>query len=167
MYDKSKPSEFARHGRSSRLPPSRLPGPETSEAHSMPADNRLRLDDHQDLPPTRPQPRQDDPEKAIGQLNELLALGTLSVSLENSNDEEILAQHRNDGTSFSIAQLSDGERNAAIIAARLAGRRRSTWRCRSGCTSPPPVRPRGRSRRRSRTSFRARFRAAPARRRYS
>ena len=32
----------------------------------MPADNRLRLDDHQDLPPTRPQPRQDDPEKAIG-----------------------------------------------------------------------------------------------------
>ena len=44
-----KPSEFARHGRSSRLPPSRLPGPETSEALSMPADNRLRLDDHQDL----------------------------------------------------------------------------------------------------------------------
>ena len=61
-----KPSEFARHGRASRLPPSRLPGPETSEALSMPADNRLRLDDHQDLPPTRPQPRQDDPEKAIG-----------------------------------------------------------------------------------------------------
>ena len=53
------------------------------------------------------------------QLNELLALGTLSVSLENSNDEEILAQHRNDGTSFSIAQMSDGERNAAIIAATV------------------------------------------------
>ena len=53
-------------GGSSRLPPSRLPGPETSEALSMPADNRLRLDDHQDIPPTRPQPRQDDPEKAIG-----------------------------------------------------------------------------------------------------
>ncbi len=32
----------------------------------MPANNRLRLDDHQDLPPTRPQARQDDPEKAIG-----------------------------------------------------------------------------------------------------
>ena len=53
------------------------------------------------------------------QLNELLALGTLSVSLENSNDEEILAQHRNDDTSFSIAQMSDGERNAAIIAATV------------------------------------------------
>ena len=53
------------------------------------------------------------------QLNELLALGTLSVSLENSNDEEILAQHRNNGTSFSIAQMSDGERNAAIIAATV------------------------------------------------
>ena len=53
------------------------------------------------------------------QLNELLALGTLSVSLENSNDEEILAQPQNDGTSFSIAQMSDGERNAAIIAATV------------------------------------------------
>lgn len=53
------------------------------------------------------------------QLNELLELGTLTVALKNSNDEEILAQHRNSNTSFSIAQMSDGERNAAIIAATV------------------------------------------------
>ena len=53
------------------------------------------------------------------QLNELLALGTLAVTLENSNDEEILARHRDSNTPFSIAQMSDGERNAAIIAATV------------------------------------------------
>ena len=53
------------------------------------------------------------------QLNELLALGTLTVSLENSNDEEILARHRNGGVPFSIAQMSDGERNAVMIAANV------------------------------------------------
>ena len=31
------------------------------------------------------------------QLNELLALGTLTVLLENSEGEEILARHGNDG----------------------------------------------------------------------
>ncbi len=50
------------------------------------------------------------------QLNELLALGTLTVSLENSEGEEILAQHGNGGAKFSIAKMSDGERSAAIIA---------------------------------------------------
>ena len=53
------------------------------------------------------------------QLNELLALGTLSVTLKNSNDEEILAQHPGARVPFSIAQMSDGERNAAIIAATV------------------------------------------------
>ena len=53
------------------------------------------------------------------QLNELLALGTLSVTLKNSNDEEILAQHPGGMAPFSIAQMSDGERNAAIIAATV------------------------------------------------
>ena len=53
------------------------------------------------------------------QLNELLALGTLTVSLENSDGEEILARHGNNGASFSIAQMSDGERNAALIAATV------------------------------------------------
>ena len=53
------------------------------------------------------------------QLNELLAFGTLLVKLENSNDEEILAHHQGASVPFSIAQMSDGERNAAIIAATV------------------------------------------------
>ena len=53
------------------------------------------------------------------QLNDLLDLGTLTVSLRNFNDEEILAQHRNRDTSFSIAQMSDGERAAVIMAANV------------------------------------------------
>ena len=53
------------------------------------------------------------------QLNDLLSLGTLLIDLEKSNDEEILARHRNTNTSYSIAQMSDGERNAAIIGATV------------------------------------------------
>ena len=51
------------------------------------------------------------------QLNELLNLGSLNVSLMNSNDEEILAQHKDNDLSYSMAQMSDGERAAAIMAA--------------------------------------------------
>ena len=53
------------------------------------------------------------------QLNDLLALGTLLIDLEKSNDEEILAKHRRSKASYSIAQMSDGERNAAIIGATV------------------------------------------------
>ncbi len=53
------------------------------------------------------------------QLNELLAFGTLTVSLENSKGEEILAQHGNGGGKFSIEKMSDGERSAAIMAATV------------------------------------------------
>ena len=53
------------------------------------------------------------------QLNSLLELGTLLVTLENSKDEEILAKHRSSSVSYSIAQMSDGERNAAIIGATV------------------------------------------------
>ena len=55
----------------------------------------------------------------FAQLNEFLALGTLTVSLENSQGEEILARHGNDGARFSIAKMSDGERSAAIMAATV------------------------------------------------
>lgn len=58
-------------------------------------------------------------ESPFKQLNDLLRLGTLTVSLRNSNDEEILAQHTSNGPSFSIAQMSDGERAAAIMAANI------------------------------------------------
>ena len=56
---------------------------------------------------------------AFVQLNDLLALGTLLIDLENSNDEEILAKHRRSSASYSIAQMSDGERNAAIMGATV------------------------------------------------
>ena len=58
-------------------------------------------------------------ESPFRQLNDLLRLGTLTVSLRNSNDEEILAQHSGNGLSFSIAQMSDGERAASIMAANV------------------------------------------------
>ena len=53
------------------------------------------------------------------QINELLALGTFAISLQNSNDEEILAKHHDAEATYSMAQLSDGERNATIIAANV------------------------------------------------
>ena len=56
---------------------------------------------------------------AFTELNDLLALGTLVITLENSRDEEIIAKHRNADASYSIAQMSDGERNAAIIGATV------------------------------------------------
>ena len=58
-------------------------------------------------------------ESPFKQLNDLLSLGTLTVSIRNSNDEEILAEHTGNGLSFNIAQMSDGERAAAIMAANV------------------------------------------------
>ena len=56
---------------------------------------------------------------SFSQLNQLLSLGTLLVKLKNQNDEEILAEHRDGDATYSIAQMSDGERNAAIMAATV------------------------------------------------
>ncbi|MCY3899726.1 MAG: AAA family ATPase [Caldilineaceae bacterium] len=53
------------------------------------------------------------------QLNDLLSLGNLAIKLQHSKGEEILARHQMAEDSFSIAQMSDGERNAAIIAATI------------------------------------------------
>ena len=57
------------------------------------------------------------------QINELLSLATLTVTIENSNDRDLLARHLAGqsftGQSFSIAEMSDGERNAMIIAAQV------------------------------------------------
>lgn len=49
-------------------------------------------------------------------LNELMLVGNLTVQLRASTGEEILAAH-GAGKEFSMAKLSDGERNAAILAA--------------------------------------------------
>ena len=61
----------------------------------------------------------DESPSPFDELNELLGIGALAITLENANDEEILARHRNGNALFSIAQMSDGERNAAIIAATV------------------------------------------------
>lgn len=50
-------------------------------------------------------------------LNDLFKIGMLTVSLKNSKGGEIHARRGSDGATFSMAQMSDGERNAAIIAA--------------------------------------------------
>ena len=52
-------------------------------------------------------------------INELLKVGSLAVSLEYSNFERVLARHQNSSKPYSIAEMSDGERSAAIIAARV------------------------------------------------
>ena len=51
-------------------------------------------------------------------LNDLLALGTLRVSLHNSDDVEIVAR-KGSGPTFGIERMSDGERNAVIMAATV------------------------------------------------
>lgn len=51
-------------------------------------------------------------------LNDLLALGTLRVSLHNPDDVEIVAR-KGTGSTFGIERMSDGERNAVIMAATV------------------------------------------------
>ncbi|MYC08155.1 MAG: AAA family ATPase [Chloroflexi bacterium] len=57
---------------------------------------------------------------ALSQLNDLIRLGNLAVKIEISDDDtEILALHQNANAPFSISQMSDGERNAVLIAAQV------------------------------------------------
>ena len=51
-------------------------------------------------------------------LNDLLALGTLRVSLHDPDDLEIVAR-KGSGPTFGIERMSDGERNAVIMAATV------------------------------------------------
>ena len=56
----------------------------------------------------------------VNQLNELLMLGNLAVTIKISDDDtEILTMHQNANAPFSISQMSDGERNAVLIAAQV------------------------------------------------
>ena len=52
-------------------------------------------------------------------LNKLLKLGTLPVTLENSQGEEIIACHHASQAQYDIARMSDGERSAVILAANV------------------------------------------------
>ena len=61
-----------------------------------------------------------DSKSVFDELNDLLTLGNLSVSISTSDDyTEILALHKIASEPFSISQMSDGERNAALIAAQV------------------------------------------------
>ena len=55
----------------------------------------------------------------IEEINNLLAHGKLLVTIENSGGEQLLAQHKNASEKYDISQMSDGERNAVIIAANV------------------------------------------------
>ena len=52
-------------------------------------------------------------------INELLERATLDVSIENYENGQILARRRDSEQAFSIAQMSDGERNALLVAAAV------------------------------------------------
>ena len=54
----------------------------------------------------------------LDQINELFTRGRLMVTIENSDDQNLLAS-RPQGEPFSIVEMSDGERNAMIIAAHV------------------------------------------------
>ena len=54
----------------------------------------------------------------FSRINDLLKIGRMNVSLEHSEGEQIFAR-RSDGAKYSIAEMSDGERNAAILAATV------------------------------------------------
>ena len=54
----------------------------------------------------------------LGQINDLLELGRLKVSLEKAEDQTLRARHENDKT-FGIAEMSDAERSAMILAAQV------------------------------------------------
>jgi ABC-type cobalamin/Fe3+-siderophores transport system ATPase subunit len=58
-------------------------------------------------------------ESPLGKINELFQSANLGITLKLSDTGDILAQHRDGGIDFSIAQMSDGERNAALIAAEV------------------------------------------------
>jgi len=52
-------------GRSTRSPPSGLPGPESAKALPMPANHGLGANDVERLPPACPPPREPNPKRAI------------------------------------------------------------------------------------------------------
>ena len=53
----------------------------------------------------------------FGKINELFRIANLTVALKLSDGRDILAHHDNEDAAFNVEQMSDGERNAALIAA--------------------------------------------------
>ena len=61
-----------------------------------------------------------DLKSPFDQINRLLKLGTLAITIiEHSKGEEILAKHESSSEPFGIEKMSDGERNAVILAAEV------------------------------------------------
>ena len=52
-------------------------------------------------------------------INDLLARAGLPIAIENTLGGEIIAQHKKSTARYGMAQLSDGERNAVLIAANV------------------------------------------------
>ena len=52
-------------------------------------------------------------------LNELLSAGGFEITIENSKGEAILARHGSSGEVYGIERMSDGERNAVLLAANV------------------------------------------------
>ena len=69
--------------------------------------------DHKDLDAATALSKEDAPIKII---NELMRLSNLPIEIAIAADEQVVAS-KNSGPHYSIAQLSDGERNALLIAA--------------------------------------------------
>ena len=61
----------------------------------------------------------DASESPFDKINELLRISTLAVSLEYSDRDMILARHQNASRHYGIPQMSDGERSAVSIAAKV------------------------------------------------
>ncbi len=58
-----------------------------------------------------------DSRPSLDDLNDLLAAGGLLVAVERTGGERLLARHRNSGARYDIAEMSDGERSAVLLAA--------------------------------------------------
>ena len=52
-------------------------------------------------------------------LNDLLSLAGFAITIENSEGEAILARRKDSSAVYGIEQMSDGERNAVILAANI------------------------------------------------
>ena len=55
----------------------------------------------------------------FSQMNRLLSVAGMLVSLEKAKGQRILARRDESGEKFGVEQMSDGERNAVLIAARV------------------------------------------------
>ena len=55
----------------------------------------------------------------LTQINELFALGSLPVKINHNFDDWNILAKRSQGDAFSMAEMSDGERNAMILAAHV------------------------------------------------